>query len=58
MTVYLNLGDLDMFAVSAPDQLLCGLATRLDDFFRIAAQKNLSDCLLIVGRLRIWEMPG
>lgn len=43
VTVDLDLGNLDMRTVSTPDQLLSSLATRLNDLFRVASQKDLSD---------------
>ena len=35
MTVYFNLRDLNMFAISSLDQFLRSFATRLDNLFRV-----------------------
>ena len=58
VTVDLDLRNFDMWALSGPDELLHRLAAILDYLLRIATQKYLADCLLVVGmNFGLWEMP-
>jgi hypothetical protein len=58
MAVHFDLGDLDIRAVCASDQLLGGLSAILDDFFGIASQENLANGFLVVQQLGVREVPG
>jgi hypothetical protein len=58
MAIYFDLWYLDVGAVGAPDELLCGLSTVLNNLLGIAAQKDLANCFLVVQQLGVREVPG
>ena len=58
VAIDIDLGDLNVRTVCALDQVLGGLATRLDNLFGIASQEDFADGLLVVWRRGVWEMPG
>jgi hypothetical protein len=59
MAIHLDFWDVHVRTVGAFDQLLHRLPTVFHDFFGVAAQEDLTHCLLVVRRmLGLREVPG
>lgn len=57
VAVDLDLRDLNVGAVCTPDEVLRRASTALDNFLRVASQKNLPHSLLVMQLLGVGEMP-
>jgi hypothetical protein len=57
VAVHLDLRDNNVRTIRALNQLLCSLPTLVYDLFSIASQEDLSDSLLVMQQLGIWEVP-
>lgn len=58
VAVQFDVGNLDVGAVCASDQILRRLSTFFDNLFGVASQEDLAHGLLVMQQLGVGEVPG